>query len=520
MNIGLASIYAFRPHVEHLWYLALLLRAAGHQTHFLACDGALEQCYARALKGTSRARECPACILGGIRSFSADRATSISRSPLSTPAAVHETLAGVVDSSISTLLRTETDEHLESPAAARLRSALMRAAERTYLSALNWIRTNRLEAIICFNGRMDVTKAVTRAGTSAGIPFITVERTWFGDGLHLVPGGDCLSLGHVRSLNRLYRDAPLSLQQARRIARLLASRFLKRNGNEWRAYNRDAVSARWPVSGAGRRVLLLPSSWNECQGHPDWGMRWETATAAFDWLFLQLGLAPRDVVVRCHPNWAERIGRLDGRLSESHYARWAAERGYHCIASNRKDDTFDLIDASDLVVLNGGSAAFEAGALGKPIVCIGSAHYADSGLAIHLCDPAHAASLDALRAHDRDAAIKAALRYGYTLTHRHAQYVDFVQAITPTRYRYYRGADADRLVAMLRTGTVRADDPLVAADATGEAVVVEDVRHRRWQELFEPSPAHNARVELKLRRRRGLAWIDSARELLPPGDRL
>ena len=69
MRIGFASIFSFRPHVEHLHYVAMLAREAGHETRFLTCDSQLALCYSRALKDSARAVECPKCMLGGIRSF-------------------------------------------------------------------------------------------------------------------------------------------------------------------------------------------------------------------------------------------------------------------------------------------------------------------------------------------------------------------------------------------------------------------------------------------------------------------
>jgi hypothetical protein len=528
MRIGFASIFAFRPHVEHIWYLAQLLKGAGHETFFFACDGALELCYARALKGTPKAVECPICMLAGIRSYTGRNVSAIRSVPAVDVTAVDVTavdvtavdVLGVADSSIYSVLRTETVADCNSPAARSLRERFLPATERTYRSGLDWIRRQKLDGVVCFNGRMDATRALTRACARAGIPFITLERTWFGDGLQLIPNADCLSLAPVKALNSAFRDSPLTLEQARYVGWLLASRFLGRNQREWRAYNLNATPASWPVATAKRKVLLLPSSRCEFQLHPDWQLGWGEATDAFDWLFRSLAIAPDQVVLRCHPNWAERIGRKTGARALNHYTRWAAARGIHCISSDQKTSTFDLIAASDLIVVNGSSAAFEGAALGKPIVCMGSAHYTDAGIALHLASPADAPVLTALERHDATSTTRASLRFAYTMMRRFAQFTDFVRCITPTRYTYSAGADPDRVIRMLLRGVIEPDDAAVAADTEGEDVVLSLVERRQWQELHRYQRPRPATPQLAVRRRRGLGWLDGVRALLPTGDRL
>ena len=62
----------------------------------------------------------------------------------------------------------------------------------------------------------------------AGIPFVSVERSWFGDGLWLMPGENCLGLRNVDRLVGAHSHTPLTARQAARIARQVASRFMAR----------------------------------------------------------------------------------------------------------------------------------------------------------------------------------------------------------------------------------------------------------------------------------------------------
>src|SRR3569832_2269919 len=113
MRIGFASIYSWRPHVEHLRFLAGLVQGAGHQAYFLTCDGDLPDCYARELRGRPAWRECLDCRLGGIRSYATQRGSSIgqlARGAAPGPAAPAEWAA----SSASTLGRFESGQDFSS----------------------------------------------------------------------------------------------------------------------------------------------------------------------------------------------------------------------------------------------------------------------------------------------------------------------------------------------------------------------------------------------------------------------
>ncbi|MBR7518173.1 hypothetical protein KC217_21110, partial [Mycobacterium tuberculosis] len=85
------------------------------------------------------------------------------------------------------------------------------------------------------------------AAKAKGIPFVSVERTWFGDGWMLIPDQNCLALDEVGRVVAEYKDKPLTEGQARAVASLLAARFMRTNTLEWRAYNLNAESLAWPA---------------------------------------------------------------------------------------------------------------------------------------------------------------------------------------------------------------------------------------------------------------------------------
>jgi hypothetical protein len=524
MRIGFTSIYAWRPHVEHLHFLAGLARDAGHSTYFLACDADLAACYNTLQRpDRRRAMHCARCMVGGIRSYEAEDISSIGA------------LAGTVDvpadaaewalSSVSTLGRFESEADFSSEDFARLARRLDGPTRQAFKAARRWIDQQRLEAVVLFNGRMDATRAVLEAARDAGIPFVSVERTWFGDGLQMLPNESCLGLSGIDRMMREWRDRPLRRHQALRAARHIAARFMRRNTGEWRAYNVTARETPWPVAGGRRRILLVPGSRNEVWGHPDWASRWPDHTHAFDAVIQRLGLSPNDLVLRCHPNWGETIGGVGGDKSERHFAGWATARGIHCIGSRDPISTSGLIQQCDAVLVCGGSAALEAGALGKQVIAVSPSIYQQAGFQSDADSPQalgrltlHADLGPEERSDVAATVSRLTLRFAYTMSYRVSQFVDQVRLVTTTRYDYRQGADPDRLTRMLVRGCLEADDPDCADDTVAEDEVLRMIRDRQWATLLDsavPTPVSPTR---QVRRRWMFRPIDRLREALPRGD--
>lgn len=516
MNIGFANIYSFRPHVEHLYYLSRLATQAGHRTSFLTCDASVDWCYAQGLKGTSRWSECPKCVAGGIRSYPIQTVHVIARAP--DPGA-RLAPGHLAKSSACTLLRTETDADQESTAVLTIQQRLQKPVQQVYQSTLAWIEREKLDSVVCFNGRMELPQAVTQACRDAGINFLTHERTWFGDGLLLTPNDNCLGLIETHRMAQMYRNLPLTEHQARLAASLVARRFVGQNNLEWRVYNRKARSTRWPASGGGERYLVLPSSRNEFAGHPDWKSGWGDNTHALDDLISAQELKPHQLIVRCHPNWAESIGRTTGARSFDVYKNWCQSRGIICIGPGENASTPDLIDQSDIVVLNGGTAAIEAGVLGKRIISLGPANYTHSGIAMTAMGPQDLQQCICWPEGSPRERIRLTLRFIYMSARRLPQFNDFVQSLTTTRYSYFEGADAGRLDYALREGKLLPDDATYAASTGEEDEIIDLVERKSWQQLAAYTHPKPTRLHCEIQRRAGMRWVDGLRGLFKQGDR-
>ncbi|HET8744125.1 MAG TPA: hypothetical protein VFM98_00860 [Ramlibacter sp.] len=526
LRVGFASIYAWRPHVEHMMFLARLVQQAGHAASFLACDADLPACYTRELRDVRPDwMECLMCRAGGVRSYTGRNVTSIGSLAGAPDAEALARGSEWAASSASTLGRFESPADYASPEFAQLRERLAPTAAMAYEAASAWIRREGLDAICLFNGRMDATRGIFEAARAAGVRVVTFERTWFGDGIQLLPDEHCLGLESWHAMVARWSTVPLSEVQARKAAAFVAARLTRTNLSEWRAYNVDARETGWPVAGGRRRILVLPSSLNEVWSMPGWASPWGGAAAGFDAVIAHLGLQPQDLVLRCHPNWSERIGKRDGRLPEAHYTEWARARGIHAIASADKASTMSLIAQCDAVLLASGSAALEAAALGKQVIAIGPSHYQEAGFRTDASTPEALARLvldvDLPRQHRaaaQDRLRRGTLRFLYTVAYRLPQYVQHVKAISTTSYRYVPGADPQRLVDLLRTGQLQADDAFASPDATGEDRVAALLQAGEWEALRQP-PADASAASDRVRRRWFLQPVDFIREKMPVGDR-
>ncbi len=525
MRIGFSSIYSWRPHVEHLEFLATLARQSGHEAFYLTCDADLTTCYARELRPQRSALvHCALCRIGGVRSY-ANRNVSSIGSLVSEEHPENDQALSWALSSASTLGRFESDADFASEGFRILAARLEPVALTAYTAARRWIEKERLDAICVFNGRMDATRGILEAARVAGIRCITVERTWFGSGLHLTPDENCLGLNEVSRLVADWRDKPLSRAQALNSANYVALRFLRRNNKEWRAYNTNATVTEWPLSGMRRRILLTPGSRNEIWSHPDWASAWPERTAAFDAIIDHLNLSSKDVVLRCHPNWGEKIGSQAGELSENYYTEWAKHRGIHTIASRDPTSTLGLIEHADAIVVCGGSAALEAAIIGKQVIAVSPSTYQSAGFQSTVCSPEQLESLTLLVDSDDQArqskeaqTSRQALRFCYTMAYRVAQFVDYVQCVSPTEYRYFEGANPQRLIDLIRSGRLAADDTSSAAHDSEEDDVIEIISARAWEMLAKDGEPPVGQLSRSGQRRWMYRGVNRIRAAFPRGD--
>jgi hypothetical protein len=521
MNIGIVSYFAFRPHVEHMYVLSKMLEESGHNIFSLSCDSALTTCYKRELTKTSRVSECLKCTAGGLRSYPVANLTSARHYQRKEDLSVDGNVVPQWGhSSACTVFRAETENEKVTEQFISLKAKLSKAAWQSYQISKRWIDDKKLDAIVCFNGRMEATRGVLEAAKAMQIRYVSVERSW-GDGLLLLPETDCLGLQDLHEMVKEYRSRPLTLCQSYKAAQVVASRFLKKNVTEWRAYNLNSVSKEWPVKTGSKRILILPSSYNEYDGHPDWKMKWKDQFDAFNNLIDNLGLSADSFIMRGHPNWSETIGASSGERIQFYYENWAKEKGIYYIPSSSNISTQSLISQADMVVLNGGSAAIEAGLLGKPIISLVETPYKFAGFVINYLSPGDNENLAKASSLDAKTIRRMTLRFLYTWCFRFMQYTREIKAQDSIHYTYSDNLNAESLMKIIRSGKVHADDQEIATDETQEAVVLGLIENGEWGTIFnfnDPKTESHPRYR-KYTRRALYRVIDKIRSLMPIGDR-
>ena len=532
LRIGFATIYAWRPHVEQTWYLAHLAKQAGHEIKFLTCDGDLSSCYSKLLHGGERLRECLQCRAGGIRSYSKDGVASIGQFKFQNNAqASPEQTHLWAQSSASTLGRFESKKDYESERFKKIIDQLQPNIATTYTAAREWMIREKINAVCVFNGRIDMTRAIFEAARSLELPVVSHERSWFGNGIQLLPHENCLGLQSIWKITSEWRDKPLTKRQALLSASLVAQRFMRKNTTEWRAYNLNAIEGQWPIRDARYRFLILPSSMNEVFGHTDYLSEWENTLDAFDSIINYLELSPSDIVLRCHPNWSEKIGKQDGSLPEAYYSNWALKRRIHCIPASSRISTMHLIEQCDVVVLAQGSAALEAGALGKQIITVSPSKYHLSGFTINVHGRNQLSKLEELkvllkknlpgdRLSSSSEISRYTLRFAYAMAWRIPQFIDSVRVRQNTRFAYFNGADLKRFTRLFTHQVLEPDDTTFdSAGESGENEVFHILNAKRWEKLIRFSEQETDGERIKIQRRGAYRIVDILRRVGKVGDR-
>lgn len=530
MNIGFTNLFAYRPHVQHLRFLAEVCEKDGHKIHFLTCDGELDACYTKVIRQKTRVFsqkvECAKCVMGGIRSYSDKNIDSISSLHSQVFNPKRNDLQNLSLSSAATILRVESDEELKGHDIAVIQDKLSSSIENVYAATVNWIRSKNLDALVVFNGRMDITAAVIRAAGDCDIDYVTHERTWFGDGIRIIPNNNCLSIIEIKRIAKSYRDFPLTNDQSIFAAKLMAMRFKGTNTLEWRLYNKNSEALdEWPSGKVlGSKYLVIPSSRNEFMGNQEFKTTWKDNTTAIKDLVEVFGIEPDNVVVRGHPNWSESIAKSSGQRSSEHYSLFCKKMGFTYIASDSSACTYSLIQQADVVIMNGGSSTIEAATLGKPVVCLSPSQFQDSGfVTTYTSRESMLEATGLFKQITPDQVTKLAMRHIYTAARRFPMFVDEVKAITTTQYEY-----ADRTISSKPFIEVLSGQKLTAYDSEHSDVddyendLVKLLHSMKWDEIVNMKSCFDRCRDNKPKRRIQRRWwfkhVDYLRNYLKRGD--
>ena len=362
MNVGFVNIYPSRPHGFHAAFIESQCRLLGYSTYFLECGGSFDDCYSKLNQSGGIAR-CISCRMGRASSYCNSEVHKISSYLPTETLSKDEVNKGLISSAV-TLHREEIEsDYFNNEKLTESISRMRLNYLRTYYSTLDLIDKKQLESLVVFNGRIDMTRAAIDAAKHANINFVTHERTFMGHGIQMHVNENIHGLGDRSNLNAKFDKEYLTSYQARLAGAEIAKRFLGSNFLEWRVYNAGSPAlSKWPTTTTKEKILIIPSSRSETGSHEDWATPWDLSTDGLTMFLKAIGATKDQIVVRFHPNWIQKVGKSIGQSSRKLYKDWCHSNGYHYIDSHELVSTMGLIAHCDVAILNGGSAAIEAGA--------------------------------------------------------------------------------------------------------------------------------------------------------------
>jgi hypothetical protein len=520
MNVGFINIYPSRPHGFHTAFLESQCRMLGYSTCFLECGGSFDSCYSK-LQRSGGIGRCISCRMGRASSYGDSEVHEINSNLPAEILNLSEVSKGLISSAV-TLHREEIAlDYLNNEKLTASINLMRSNYLRAYYSTLDLIDKKQLECLVVFNGRIDMTRAAIDAAMHAKINFVTHERTFMGHGIQMHVNENVLGLRDRTVLNAKFDKEYLTSYQARLAGAEIAKRFLGKNVLEWRVYNAGSPElSKWPTTTTKEKILIIPSSGSETGTHEEWVTPWGSSTDGLTMFLKSIGATKDQVVVRFHPNWIQKIGNSIGQSSRKLYKDWCHSNGYHYIDSHELVSTMGLIAHCDVAILNGGSAAIEAGALGKKTVSLGPSMYKGASFCRFF---ETVESIDNFSGFDdwisEEQIIRTTLRYVYTTLARFPQYFNYVRAIQTTEFVAFEGADPSRFESIIKTGNVVADDASIGS-AHEEKETINLISDRSWERLIELAPEFNDinRIQQNITKNFPYNLIDKARSHLKRGD--
>jgi hypothetical protein len=428
MNIGFSTIYAYRPHVKHLAFLAQEAQKQGHEISWLECNGAFKHCYAKLNSNRlQKYLSCIKCKYGGLSGFLNKKPEKIS-DYLKNISIKEQLIPGYsAVSSVASKYGLEDSKALEAEYVKDASKNIEVTVVKATIAAKKWIIDKKLDLVFCFNGRIDITNGIKQAAEDLGVGYVSVERSWIGVGIQLTFNGTPLSLKGFHQILDEWSDKPLTKIQIGKAFITIANRFTGQAYGEFQQYNSNTNldqkfdKIKW---------LYLPSSVFERIGHPDWECEWKNDFEVFRSLFSQNILDPKDLVVRGHPQWA-----IYSPASNDKYLKWCKEIGARYISSDSEIRTHDLIWNAESLIVYGSSSAFEAGILGKYILNLSTTFYSQGKFIDNLT------SLDQIKGFKPSKMseieiIRMTLRAAYSIHYRYMQLTENIKAKSSAVYSF------------------------------------------------------------------------------------
>lgn len=385
MRVAIVNTFSYRPHLEHMIWLGKSYESMGYEVDYFGCSGGKDVvCNTKLYRSKVPSQiNCLICKQLGLEAFG----VKVNFLDASQDLGPHKDLM-VGLSTLYTNERSETPcEIVEIEQDSRL-ELLLRAGKSIGNSFAKVLATTCYDLVLGFNGRMDLMRAIRLAAQDNNVPFVSVERPWFGNGLLCVVNSGPLDFSIVKEPWSRLKVNALSQGCAKEAIQPLVRRKLKINNAEFRVYGEghsaDSIPSQW--SKQRRKILFLPSSRMEALSEIDQeNVDWNHPLDALERLIIDGIFNKDEVLVRFHPVWSQEfMGKAPQKRAINYYTQRCVSLGVNIVKSDSNISTDALMIKANVVVLNGSSAFWEAGVMGKPIISLAKAWYDPFGLSLDL----------------------------------------------------------------------------------------------------------------------------------------
>lgn len=269
--------------------------------------------------------------------------------------------------------------------ASRLYTLRLERNRRTTLSALNWLKQERIDGILIPNGTVLETAALYQVARYLGIPRVTYEfgeqrqRIWLAQNAEVM-------LQETDSMWEAYKDKPLTDTQWETIRALYSAR---QNADLWQNFSRrwqgtpsqGSQNARQKLGLNDRPIALLAA--NVIGDSLTLG-RQVFSRSMTDWLVETVKSVMQhptvQLVIRVHPG--ERYTKGPSVADQLKLYLGELPPHIHIIRADDPINTYDLIGLADLGLVYTTTAGLEMAMAGVPVVVSGKTHYRKRGFTL------------------------------------------------------------------------------------------------------------------------------------------
>jgi hypothetical protein len=520
MKIGIVNFFSFRPYIENSIYLGKILKEQGHSIFYFECDGSPSICHNILIKKPSiKIIECLKCRAGGLGSYvdSVERVSKYSNIDNQESSPFDENW---LLSSRATASRSETKSQLLASDPTTAEDHL-KSVKTVYNSSINWLKSNKIDRVICFNGRMDFTRAMLEACNFLNIEIITHDSTWFGNGITISKNSEIIALHKWDKAVEDFIDYPLSEDQLKKSLDIISKRFLKKSLFEWKQYNINTKKVSWPINSVGKRILILPSSRSEFLGTEEFDSEWsDDCLVGFDKVIEELRgyFKEINIVVKAHPIWGMNLFGANGDNPIQHYRDWCLKNGYVFLNPEENASTSDLMKECDVILLNGSSAAFEGIFYKKPIINIAKSVYKSADFIKTVLSSEEIKTVgNYLSSFNWEKGIIRGLRFLYIVSSRIPSLLPQIRALNNTKNKYFHYPG--NLLDYLFNDTHQYHDKYCYHSSIFEDKLMTDFSGLNWEDFIDSSKyIESIESEVVINRKLIYRWVDLLRNLQPKGD--